>query len=62
VRFGFVDTKMAKGDRKVFMMSVERAAEHLLRCIERKPARYTAPWFLTPLVRFRDFMLRLKMR
>lgn len=62
VRFGFVDTKMAKGGKKPFMMSVYRAAEHLLRCIDKKPTRYTAPWFLTPLVRFRDFMLRLKLR
>jgi short-subunit dehydrogenase len=59
VRFGFVDTKMAKGDKRPFEMSVERAAEHLLKCIEKRPARYTAPWFLTPLVRFRDFTLRL---
>ncbi len=35
VRFGFVDTKMAKGDVKPFMMSVERATQHLLSCIEK---------------------------
>ncbi|MGD9140798.1 MAG: SDR family NAD(P)-dependent oxidoreductase [bacterium] len=62
VRFGFVDTKMAVGDRKPFMMSVDRAVEHLLKCIEKKPARYTAPWFATPLVRFRDFILRLGLK
>ena len=62
VRFGFVNTKMAKGDRRPFMMSVERAVEHLMTCIEKKPGRYTAPWFVTPLVRFRDFMLRLRMK
>ena len=59
VRFGFVDTKMAKGDVKPFMMGVERAAQHVLTCIERKPVRYTAPWFVIPLVRFRNLMLRL---
>jgi hypothetical protein len=26
---GFVDTKMAKGDVKPFMMSVEKAVDHL---------------------------------
>jgi len=62
VRFGFVDTKMARADKRPFMMSVERAAEHMLKCIEKKPARYTAPWFATPLVRFRDFMVRLGMK
>jgi short-subunit dehydrogenase len=60
VRFGFVDTKMAKGDVKPFMMGVERAARHLLSCIEKKPVRYTAPWIVIPLVRFRRWMLRLR--
>jgi len=59
VRFGFVDTKMAKGDLKPFMMGVERATQHLLLCIEKKPVRYTAPWVVIPLVRFRSWMLRL---
>lgn len=62
VRFGFVDTKMARGDKKPFMMSVDRAVEHVLKCINKKPARYTAPWFATPLVRFRDFMLRMGLK
>ena len=59
IRFGFVDTKMAKGDIKPFMMGVERATQHLLKCIEKKPIRYTAPWFVTSLVKFRSLMLRL---
>jgi short-subunit dehydrogenase len=60
VRFGFVDTKMAKGDVKPFMMGVERATQHLISCIEKKPLRYTAPWIVIPLVKFRSWMLRLK--
>ena len=59
VRFGFVDTKMAKGDKKPFMMPVERAVQHLLKCMEKKPIRHTAPRFVIPLVRFRSWMLRL---
>ncbi|MFC1863828.1 SDR family NAD(P)-dependent oxidoreductase [Thermodesulfobacteriota bacterium] len=59
VRFGFVDTKMAKGDVKPFMMGVERATQHLLYCIEKKPARYTVPKIVIPLVKFRSWMLRL---
>jgi short-subunit dehydrogenase len=50
VRFGFVDTKMAKSKRKPFMMSVERAADHLEICIRRKPICYTAPRFAIPLI------------
>jgi short-subunit dehydrogenase len=61
VRFGFVDTKMARGDEKPFMMDVDRAVQHMLTCIDKKPLRYTAPWFVGPLVKFRDWMLRLGM-
>jgi short-subunit dehydrogenase len=61
IRFGFVDTKMAKGDVKPFMMSVERATDHILKCIDKKPARYTAPKIVIPLVKFRNFMLRRKL-
>jgi short-subunit dehydrogenase len=59
VRFGFVDTKMAKGDVRPFMMSTERAARHILTCMEKKPVRYTAPWTIIPLLKFRALMLRL---
>ena len=59
VRFGFVDTKMAKGDVRPFMMGVDRAVRHLLVCIDKKPIRYTAPWIVVPLVKFRGWALRL---
>ncbi len=59
VRFGFVDTKMAKGDVKPFMINAEQAAQHLLRCIEKRPIRYTAPWIVKPLVGFRRWTQRL---
>jgi short-subunit dehydrogenase len=59
VRFGFVDTKMAKGDVKPFMMSVEKAIDHLQTCLEKKPIRYTAPRTAIPLVKFRKLMMRL---
>jgi short-subunit dehydrogenase len=58
VRFGFVDTKMAKGDFKPFMMSVEKAADHMESCIYKKPVRYTAPKIAIPLVKFRKLMMR----
>jgi short-subunit dehydrogenase len=59
LRFGFVDTKMAKGDVKPFMMSVEKAVDHLESCIRKKPARYTAPKIAVPLIKFRKLMMRL---
>jgi short-subunit dehydrogenase len=60
VRFGFVDTKMAKGEVKPFMMSVDRAVGHLLACIERKPVSYSAPWPMVPLIRLQHWVMRLK--
>jgi len=59
VRFGFVDTKMAKGEVKPLMMSVDRAVQHLLICMEKKPVRYTAPKIAIPLVKFRRWIMRL---
>jgi short-subunit dehydrogenase len=61
IRFGFVDTKMAKGDAKPFMMTVARAAAHVLLCVEKKPNRYTAPRIAIPLVNVRRSMLRRKL-
>jgi short-subunit dehydrogenase len=58
VRFGFVDTKMAKGDLKPFMMSVEKAIDHLQTCIEKKPICYSAPKVVIPLVKFRKLMMK----
>ena len=37
VRFGFVDTKMAKAASKPLMMTADRAARHLLDCLETRP-------------------------
>lgn len=59
VRFGFVDTKMAKGDVKPFMISVEKAVDHLLSCIRGKRARYTAPAIVIPLIKLRKLMMKL---
>lgn len=59
VRFGFVDTKMAKGDVKPFMMSVEKAVNHLESCISNKPVCYTAPRIAIPLMKLRKLMMRL---
>ncbi len=44
VRFGFVDTAMAKNPGpKPFMISAERAAQIIERCIRRRPIRKTSP-------------------
>jgi NAD(P)-dependent dehydrogenase (short-subunit alcohol dehydrogenase family) len=43
IRFGFVDTKMAKAPIKPLMMTPERAARHVLRCLDHKPLQLSAP-------------------
>jgi short-subunit dehydrogenase len=59
VRFGFVDTKMAKGAVKPFMMSVEKAVDHLEKCMKKKPARYTAPKIMIPLIKLSKLVMKL---
>ena len=61
LRFGFVDTKMAKGDRKIFMMSVDKAVDHIIYCIKRRPIRYSRPRIMGILVRLHKTITRLKM-
>jgi short-subunit dehydrogenase len=60
VRFGFVDTKMAKGAVKPFMMSVEKAVDHLESCISKRPARYSAPKIMIPLVKILKLTMKLR--
>jgi NAD(P)-dependent dehydrogenase (short-subunit alcohol dehydrogenase family) len=43
VRFGFVDTKMAKSDVRPFLITPEAAAERILRCMARRPRRHSHP-------------------
>jgi NAD(P)-dependent dehydrogenase (short-subunit alcohol dehydrogenase family) len=60
VRFGFVDTKMAKGAVRPMMITVDRAVEVLIRCVRTRPAVVSYPrrmavatTLLGPLVRLR---------
>ena len=50
VRFGFVDTKMAKAKRKPFMLTVDQATDFLLRIIERPRPRASHPKSMAALV------------
>lgn len=36
---GFVDTKMAKGDKKIWVLPVEKAAKRIIKAIEKKKRR-----------------------
>jgi NAD(P)-dependent dehydrogenase (short-subunit alcohol dehydrogenase family) len=61
IRFGFVDTKMAKGERFPFMMTADRAAGHITRCIEKRPIRYSRPRIMALLVCIVRWLSRLKL-
>lgn len=43
VRFGFVDTKMAKSPVKPFSISADKAAQLVIRCMRKRPIRFTYP-------------------
>ena len=59
VRFGFVDTAMAKAPGpKPFMVSADRAAQIIERCIRTRPIRKTFPLRMAALV----WLLRWKSR
>jgi NAD(P)-dependent dehydrogenase (short-subunit alcohol dehydrogenase family) len=50
VRFGFVDTAMSGGTVRPFMISADRAAALVDRCLQRRPIRYTYPWQMAALL------------
>lgn len=60
IRFGFVDTKMAKGNFRPFMMSVEKAVDHVEHCIDRKPVTYSAPGIAIPFLKGLKWIISLK--
>jgi NAD(P)-dependent dehydrogenase (short-subunit alcohol dehydrogenase family) len=51
VRFGFVDTAMSRDQAiRPFLISAERAAAVVERCLARRPIRFTYPWRMAALV------------
>jgi short-subunit dehydrogenase len=62
VRFGFVDTKMAKSEVRPFMITPEAAARHILRCMARRPRRYSHPWIMAALLWLLSWPNRLRLR
>jgi NAD(P)-dependent dehydrogenase (short-subunit alcohol dehydrogenase family) len=51
VRFGFVDTAMSRDQAlRPFLISAERAAALVERCLKRRPIRFTSPWRMAVLL------------
>ncbi len=60
VRFGFVESKMAKGEKLPMMMTVGKAVDHILYCIEKKPIRYSRPRLMAWVVLLLRWIARIK--
>lgn len=43
IRFGFVDTKMARAVRKPLMITPDEAARHVMKCLEERPIQLSVP-------------------
>jgi short-subunit dehydrogenase len=43
IRFGFVDTKMAKSPTKPLMITPIAAARHVVKCLDRRPMQLSIP-------------------
>ena len=43
IRFGFVDTKMAKSPSKPLMITPTAAARHVVKCLDRRPMQLSIP-------------------
>jgi hypothetical protein len=50
IRFGFVDTKMAKANVRPFLVTAENAASIVVRALKTRPIRFTYPLRMAMLV------------
>ena len=61
VRFGFVDTKMAKGRRKPLMLTTEKAAGFIIAQLNRPRIRATKPYAMAVIVWIVERCVRLSL-
>ena len=62
LRFGFVDTKMARAKYKPFCMTVDKAAHIVERCLVTRPLRCTRPLRMAVLVSVLRWLGRWRVR
>lgn len=60
IRFGFVDTKMAKSTLKPFMLSIEEAASFVLNVVRSPRLRATKPRRIVPIVWILQLVNRIR--
>ncbi len=61
IRFGFVDTKMAKGAGKHKLMPVDKAVDYMVNCLKKRPIRFSRPRLGGFLVEILRWVTRLRM-
>ena len=62
IRFGFVDTKMAKAPTKPFQLSKDEAAKLIYKTLLKPKRRQTKSLFITPIVFILEFFNWLKIK
>jgi NAD(P)-dependent dehydrogenase (short-subunit alcohol dehydrogenase family) len=62
IRFGFVDTKMARAPVRPFIRSVDWAVQVVVRALDRGAIRVTRPRRLVPLVRLLRWLVDWRIR
>jgi NAD(P)-dependent dehydrogenase (short-subunit alcohol dehydrogenase family) len=60
IRFGFVDTKMAQAPSKPLMVTRERAARHVVRCLDTRPMQISVPRIVAAVVQGVRWMQTLR--
>jgi short-subunit dehydrogenase len=62
IRFGFVDTKMAKGPIKPFMISPEAASKYILEIVSKPKLRASKPLIMACAVKIAGLFVNMKIR
>jgi short-subunit dehydrogenase len=62
IRFGFVDTKMAKSPIKPFMISPEEASKFILEIVDKPRLRASKPLIMACVVKIVSLFVNLKIR
>lgn len=62
LRFGFVETKMAKGPVRPMMISVDRAVEVVVRCVRKRPVQRSYPLPMAAAIGVAGWLGRLRIK
>lgn len=61
LRFGYVDTKMAKASKKPFLISANKASQIIVRMLNNSIGHYTYPKMILPFVYFLSSITKIQL-